>query len=820
LARLAVLLLAVLPPTALAQQHPHVLFGAADVAALRSEAASTHAGIAAALRAGTDEFVGSTVSSAGVVTWPSGRTLDLGDVRDVGSAIAVFAFTWQLDGADAHLQLAKAWLLAAASWPSLDLAGDRDLALAHAVAGVAIAYDILEPQLTDAERAQVVQALSTGASQLLAYGSAGGWWERQVLQNHNWICHAAVGFAGLALDGEATDAAAWVEYARRNAATVNAQMDPIANGTWHEGPGYLSYGFMFHVPFTWALARAGGQDLTDMAFLRGEVSLRAHAQIPEKPWQKVLTYGDFFGFGHGEGLLQLRFAASRYRDTVAQAVADRQVAGSRRDAYAPEALDQVFEFLFYDPSVPPADLSQLPLDWYGADYPALVFRSGWGSGSVLFAMKSGPMGGRAVWERVLAGVPEAQLLDIGHDHADDNGFYLNAGGSWLAPEALGYYIGQAGSPGEPANETVYHNALTIDGVGQYGGGVRAIDNGPSLPWYAERTSSIPFHASSRDHAYAVAEGARLYPASLGLERWERHALFLGRRWVVLRDVVRAGAEHDFHWVIHFLNGAAREGSWVRGTADGGQELGVAVISPADFGLTVTQQAPRRVDGLNPAGYVYAAEVAPAAPSAQVTFLTALVPTTTASWASRPDVAPLDAGRPEAGLVVTEGTRAASAVFSDDPSGAASAGGLDLAGLAGVVETEAGTPARVLLVEATSLARGGALVASQDGTASLLEADGLADPELRLSGDVLGGAAVRAPSATRVTWYGQDVPFTRSGDYVLVNGAHLPAPDPTIAPAPSPSPPGLPATPAGCSVGATADLLALAAAAALLFRRRR
>lgn len=831
--RIAALLLAVLPTAASPQQHPHVLFGAGDVPRLRAQAASTHGYLAKPLKAGTDSFVGSSVSPTGLVSWPGGNTLDLGDVRDVGSGMAVFAFVWQLDGGDAYLQLAKRWLLAATSWASLDLAGDRDLALAHTVTGVALAYDILYPQLSGAERAQVVLALTTGANQLVAYGSGGGWWEKQYLQNHNWICHAAVGFAGLALQGEVDDAttAGWIEYARGNASVVNAAMDGIVDGTWHEGPGYLSYGLMFHVPFTFALARAGGEDLTEMAVLRGAGQMRAHAQIPDKPWQKVLTYGDFFGFGLGEGLMQLRFAAWRYRDTVAQAVADRQVAGSRRDTYAVECLDQIFEFLFHDPSVAAADLSALPLDWYGRDLEAVVFRSGWDKGSILFAMKSGPMGGRSTWERVLAGAPEVARLNISHDHADDNGFYLNAGGSWLAPEAEGYFIGHPDSPGPEANRTQYHNALLIDGVGQSGEGIRSTDSGPSLAWYRTRTGSIPFHASSRNHAYAVADGAKLYPASLGLTRWDRHALFLGRRWIVLRDVVRASAPHDFHYLVHFMNGAVREGSWVKGTADGGQSLGVAVVSPASWDLTVTQQAPQRIDKLNPTGSVYAAEVAPAAPASSATFLTALVPAATASWASRPAVAALDAARPEAGLVLTAGTRVATAIFSDDPTGTSSASGLDLSGLAGVVETEGGAPIRVLLVEAPSLSRNGALLASQDGTSSMLEAEGLGDAELRLTGDVLGKATLYAPAATRVTWYGEDVPFSRNGDYVQVNTPPTPAPDPLPDPTPTPFPvpSPTPVPPAGdggggappvtgCSVGVTADLLALVAAVAVLRRR--
>jgi hypothetical protein len=823
--RIAAFLLAVVPAFALAQAHPHLFYGPNDVARLQAQAGSTHAYIANGLRTGANDFVGSTPTPSGTINWTSGRTLSLGDLRDIGNGVAVFAFVWQIDGSDSYLQLARSWLLGVAGFSTLDLAGDRDLVLAHNLAGVAIAYDILYPKLSDGERATVRAAITNGANLLMGYGQGGGWWEREFLQNHNWINHAAVGYAGLALKGEAPDSTtdAWIAYAAQNARTVNAVTDPISDGGWHEGLGYLSYGSMFHVPFTYALARAGGDDLTDMAMLRGEVGLRAHGQIAEAPWQRVLTYGDFFEFDVGEGLMSLRFAASRYRDGVAQAVADRQVAGSSRYTYAVECMDQIFEFLFYDPSVPGADLSQLPLDWYGNDIGGVIFRSGWDKGATIFALKSAPFGGHSVWERIKAGVPEVQALNIGHDHADDNGFYLYGGGSWLAPEAEGYYIGHPDSPGPQANKTIFHNSMTIDGVGQLGEGVRPSDRATANDWYDDRAGSIPFHASSRNNAYAIADGAKLYPAALGLTRWDRHVLFLDRKWPVLRDVVQAGAAHDFHYIAHFMEGAAQEGSWIRGTAQNGQSLGVAVVSPASWSLTVTQQAPNRISGLNPHGYVYAAEVAPTSQASAVTFLTALVPTSSSAWASRPTVAPLDPSQPGTGLVLTDGSRVSSAIFSDDSTGTRSAGGLELKGLTGVAVTDGGALTRALLVQATSLTQGGAIVATQDGTSALLEADGLDGTEVRLTGDVLGGATFHAPRATKVTWFGQDVPFVREGEYVRVSEDARPDPTGSNKPSAGPAASAVAgaAGPAGggCSAGAaTADVLALLGAGLALRRR--
>ena len=116
---LAALFLA--PGLARAAGHPRVLYGEADVPTLQARAETSHAVILGSLRKGTDEFVGSSVSSSGLVTWTSGRTFSLGDNRDIGYSLMVWAFTWQLTGQQQYLDLARTWLLNAASWSTWDL---------------------------------------------------------------------------------------------------------------------------------------------------------------------------------------------------------------------------------------------------------------------------------------------------------------------------------------------------------------------------------------------------------------------------------------------------------------------------------------------------------------------------------------------------------------------------------------------------------------------------------------------------------------------------------------------------------------------------
>ena len=806
------------PAASAATDHPGLLYTAADVPRLLAQAQSTHKFIHDSLKAGADEFLTTHVDASGTATWTSGRTFSLGDQRDVGNALMTWSFVWQLEQTQPYLDLARNWLLDVTSWSTFDLDGQHDLLQAHLLSGAAFAYDVLYPQLSDAQRTQVRSAIAREAASLAGWSRSGLWWSSDALQNHNWVNHAAIGLAALALQGE-WDAAAvdsWRALATANAARIQAACNVLTDGTWHEGFAYMSYGWNWHLPFVEALRRAGREDLTDLALLHGLGRARAHAQIPDEPSAVVLAHGDFIGFPKDDQLLALRYAASRYGDGVAQVAADRWVAGTSRFTYGPEINQQVFEFLFYDPSIAAADLSREPLDWYGKDLAAVVFRGGWDPGSLLFAMKSGAYGGRTVWQNLVAGTGVFQPANFSHDHADDNGFWIYGNGSWLAPEASGYFIGHADSPGPEANRSEFHNTLVVDGQGQLGEGVRtAGDSTSSYAWYASRGGGIPFQASTAHAAYAVAEGASLYPASMQLSQFDRHALFLDRKIVVIRDAISAGVAHDYGWKIHFMDGASREGSWVKGVGKNGQLLGMAVVSPADFGYAAETQAPQKVSMLNPSGSVTAVTISPTASTASTTFLTALVPSSTDGWASRPAVRALDAAQPGAGLEVQDGTWTSRAIFSRDPGSRQSAGSVALDGLAGAVSLSSGTPSRALLVQGRSISDGGRVLLVVSGSADALEADGLSSANLLLSGTFQGTATVWAPSATRAFLNGAEVAFQRSGESVTIaaqpasatgSSAPVAGAGPSVDPAP-----GAPAgSSEGLGAGSTSPVLARAA----------
>jgi hypothetical protein len=806
-------------PAVAAPAHPHLLFGAEDVAAFRSRAAGTHKAIYDALKTGTDAFLGTRIRANGDVVRSDGSVwYNLGDRRDIGDSLMVFSFVWQIDGGAQYLDLAQHWLSDVTSWSTLDLdatgTDPHDLIQEQILAGVGFAYDVLYPTLSDAQRAKIRGVIQRNADEVAAAIHSGIWWNAEPLQNHNWINCAALGLAALAVEGElpASKTDAWRKLATDNVHKVYDATGGIDDGTWHEGTSYLGYGYVWQLPYLAALQRAGHEDLTDFPMLRRAGQAAAHGLIPEQPAASVLTYGDFFGFAMD--LASLRFAASRHGDRLAQWVANRVDAATPRNNYAPESVALIMQFLFYDPSVPEADLKGEPLDWSGGDLEAVIFRSGWEAGGTLFAMKSGTYGGRSVWERLAAHDPGVGRLNWGHDHADDNGFYLYGNGTWLAPEAEGYSA-------EEASFTRFHNAITIDDHGQLGEGARPNgDEDLAYPWFGSRQGSIPFQGSSSHFAYALGDGAKLYDPGLGLKRWDRHTLFLDRKWVVVRDRVEASTSHRFAWFCHFMEGASQDGTWIHGKAQNGQALGVAVVAPASWSFGAAKQTLPYIERLNKNGYVWAATVtAPA--QASVSFLTALVPVAESGWSDRPKVTPLTTGAPDLGLYLTEGTRVAAAVFGADPGSDTQAGDYHLVGQAGVAEYQGGIPDRALLVEGSLLEdKDRKLLEQSAPLASMLEAEGLASDTLALSGDTLGTVTVYAPRASRVTWAGREVPFTRDGDLVKVSlsppwtGAKSAGTDLQTTGGSSPGIGGQ-----GCSSGSS-GALALATLSGLIFARRR
>lgn len=737
----------------IATAHPHVFFSEADVPALRHAAQTTHAAVSNHLTQMMNAHLGD----------PAPVPSDYGDPRFFGNLVEIWAFGWQLTGDARYAEKARQCLLTYLSWSDWGFGevarlGEPDLNEGHFLLGVSAAYDWLEPYLSAADAQAIAQRLGAEA-QKMADGMPRAWWVSEYEQNHNWINTAGLGLAGLALAGEDSRAASWVSAAQGNVAKLGPVLNPIADGSFHEGIDYEGYGLSMALPFWSALARTG-TDLTDLGILHGYGRWLLANEIPDAPRQMMLPYGDFTGNTNQAQVEILRYAAGRFHDGVAEAAAQRWLAGGTRERFFPNLQFEVFELLYYDPSVVAVDPHTLPLDGTFSDLQASVLHSSWDAGDLQLAFKAGPYGGRANFDRIRTGGAPGGWLAWGHDHNDDNSFWLFGNGTWLAPEAAGYDAGKNVGIVNPPNSTAFHNTLLVDGQGELGD-LRASDSNWGNPWFWERDATLLPTLSTADYGLTGGRGAALFARALGVTQWDRMVVLARHRYALVHDDVVATAAHAYDWICHFQDGVAVDTGtgWVRGVNKRGQDLGVRIVSPSSWTATTGSQTANKMFEFDPDGQTSFVRVRPSVNAAHVQFLAALVPVAAAQWAARPRIDALSSSDPGAGAVVLPGSALEERwIFSGPSSDGRAAGDLALTqSLAAVAVRDArGDPRRAAIFGQGKLSdQSGAREILSSRSARSLEAD-LQGGLLVVTGNGIADFRAYAPGATSVTINGLEV----------------------------------------------------------------
>jgi MYXO-CTERM domain-containing protein len=784
-----------------AAAHPSLYFNSSDVPALRQAAQSTHSEIANHI---------TTVLNAHLSDATPAKT-DYGDFRLLGNQVAVWAFGYQLTGNTQYAAKALSEIKTYLGWPDWsngEIAGSGpDLNEAHMMLGVALAYDWIYETLSAADRTAIATRLGTEAALVAAYQPA-AWYRDEYLQNHNWIDTGALGMAGLVLQGEDSRAVGWISLAQTNLALLQQYLGAIQGGVWHEGLPYEGYGLAMALPF-WQAMKHAGSDYTDMQLLSGYGDFFTYASIPDAPRELIVPFGDFTNWPAEMAMQILRFSASRFHNGVAEAMAQRFLK-TGRDSLLPTVFYNVFEFLSYDPTVAPVDIHSHPLDGYFPEMGIATLHSKWDAGDFTLGFKAGVYGGWANFSRVEAtGSYQAGgtggWIDWGHDHNDDMTFWLYGGGSWLAPEAMGYDAGKNTAFTQKANETDYHNGILVDGNGQLGD-LRASDSNWNNPWFFNRTSKALFApAGTADYAIAGGTGPGLFDGSLGLTRWDRVLVMARGRYALVRDDIQSTVAHNYDWLCHFQDGVSVDtaSGWVQGTGKAGMSVGVKVVSPASWTGTTGTQGASLMKNFDPDALTSFVKVRPAAAAADQQFLTALVPVKTASWASRTQVNALDANNAGAGLVVAPGSALEEHwVFVRNGAAGQSAGDLAITGsFAGMVaHDQSGTVMRSVVFGAGSIAdQSGARVVLSTRSAKALEAS-LSGTTLLVTGQSVQDFQAYAPTAAAVTLNGVAVSVSSSGG-VLTYPAAATQSDPS-PPADAGTPPadgGTPAADGGTAV---------------------
>jgi hypothetical protein len=517
------------------------------------------------------------------------------DVGDTAvTRMQYLALTYVITGDTRYADKAKEIMWAVLSWSSwidLDEGGEPGLMMGRVTGGVAIIYDWLYDYLTIDERSTVMKAVAEKGAEPLYQASIDGiWWNDRSRCNWNSVTHGGMGLAGLAFLGEYENASRWVSLA---ASKIRKYFDSGGkNGGWGEGLHYWFYGLVPAVLFSDALRRVTLLDLYQSDFLRETLYFPLYLMTPGL--ERHANFGDsWLGVGaiSWTATLTLRLS-SEYRDGHGQKffnlLMEKHVVGA--DA-APWAL------IWYDNSVNPEPLDDLPLSRMFEGLGWVVVRSGWGPQDVFLAFKSGPN-----WN---------------HGHADQNSFILEAFGEPLIVDlgagrySADYFEGNL----DYHMASIGHNVVLLDGHGQ-------VDPRPG--WRGQTPSgtilSFQTQAGPEPYTQMVGDASTTYPMPV---KFIRQIVFVPPRTIVLLDRVEAPSSSEFQWLVHTTGKFKIDGSDITIVKDNAL-LAMKFLLPQRFNWTIhhDQTVTTNWQTEEPAAYV---EVSTLERATSAVFLAVLYP---------------------------------------------------------------------------------------------------------------------------------------------------------------------------------------------------
>jgi len=458
---------------------------------------------------------------------------------------------WRVTGEEKYLAKAKTFLLAEAEW-SLDASGWKkgpgrgatsilynDEAHFRLWRKLPLVYDQIRTQLTAAERAKLLahyRARGAQSLQFIQKARTGDLRYNSLAvepSSHPVRFMPMTALTGLALWDDLPEAREWWTYTYR---FYRDQFPPWGgdDGGWAEGPAYWR-GNIEHAAFQDALLAIGDPSAYRSAFWRN------HGYFPVYVIQPYLASG--FGDFSNAGRFNLEPVVAEYLTHLSRVTQDGYLLSFARlctdDRPSPEekglrGLDRIYptsvEFLvrnFIAAALPvpkPQPLSALPAERHFKDIDWVSLHSALGrpDDDIHLTFVSSPYG------------------SFSHSHAHQNAFVLNAFGQNLAI-ASGYReFHNSPHHDKWTRQTVSKNALLIDGVGQ-------------KPQDKNATGDITRFEVSPRGVWTTGDATVAYQANQPkgyVERVTRDLVFVDRRYVVLRDVVKLAKPGRVSFLLH------------------------------------------------------------------------------------------------------------------------------------------------------------------------------------------------------------------------------------------------------------------------------
>lgn len=505
------------------EAHPALFFTPNDVPALRERALASPR-FWAPMKAHADELVGpgriAPESVAKLGDGKPGPTRGTAIGRPLTRWLETLGFVYLITRDELYAR-AGVELLAAACRdlpPNAPPVGPKSFAGSRGdiLRAMSVGYDWLYGAMTEVERAMAAEMMAAYVEDLLAEAERERtWW----VPYHNFVGVAigASGLAAIALRERFPDRT--MNWTERCIASIEKWLNSgfDEQGAYLEGVLYSDYGLDNGVLFLDALKLAGGPDLFDNPRLCRVAHFYAMSLLPGERVYDARNDSGYVGLGRPP-LLRLAAAAN---DGLAKWLWGHT---ARHLPVGP------YGFLFTNKvkGVSPADSGE-PWAEHFRGRGLVVFRTGWDTGDVMFSVECGP------------------FYPTTHNQADKGHITLyGKGGRW----AIDSGYGNDRVPGG-RDQTVAHNCVLIDGLGQALSGAGAGTSG-----------RIADYRAGEHVGYALADQTEAYrhnaqgKQGILLQRAHRHCFFVRPAEsvpayaLIVDDILVDDVEHQYDWLLH------------------------------------------------------------------------------------------------------------------------------------------------------------------------------------------------------------------------------------------------------------------------------
>ena len=465
-----------------------------------------------------------------------------------GFRLAAMARRAALTGDGEIARCAVDMLMQAAAWDpeGASRMKENDLHSGFLARGMAFCYDAAYHVLTEEQRASVRENLAIRAREYYEHLHP---LTCNASQNHTWNHATIVGVVALALDGDLREAREWLDcmtelYAYRFFPSMGFQGDN------QEGLTYWVYGTGILSRFCEPMRHVAGVNLYEHPWM---AQTGRFGVVCAPPDGYAVPLGDLGGpLNHyWKGRLGHRAITHHLPATIGTAAKDPVAmwyGGAEEVGDLPEPI-------------PPVEIPQ-----------SVLYRHiGWA------VFNTDLVNGR---ENVCVGMRSGTYY-AGHQHADNNHFFINAYGDKLAvdggvydwygsPHFLGYSV-----------RTIAHNTILVNGEGQ--AWREAGSDGRIADWH-----------DSPGYGYTVGDASAPGVYGGALERFDRRLLFVKPGFLIVHDLLDTGGEAArFDWLLHSHGDApVVEGDGFRISRPRASLEG-RVLAPGDVALSAEEAFDRR-----------------------------------------------------------------------------------------------------------------------------------------------------------------------------------------------------------------------------------